>query len=469
MEYFPIFLDLKGEPALLVGAGEVAARKLALLERAGARLTVVAPEVLPAIRARAQQGRLELRERPFEPADLEGMHIVIVATGQRALNGWIARLCRAARIPVNVVDDREASSFIVPALVDRDPVLLAISTAGTSPVLARRLRERLEALLPRRLGSLARWLEELRARSRRGGRGTAERRRFFEALIDGVAASRWLAGDEQGARRAARELAETGALRRRGEVTLVGAGPGAAELMTLRGLRALQDADVIFHDRLVSPEVLELARRDARRVAVGKHPGGGGSAQQDINAQLIEEARRGRRVVRLKGGDPFVFGRGGEELEALSAAGIPFSVVPGITAASGCAAYAGIPLTHRALAHGVTFVTAHAEADGALDWRALARPAHTVVFYMGLARLEAIVARLLEHGADPARPAAIVSRGTTPEQRVLGAPLSGIAARAAGAQLAAPAILVVGEVAALHDSLAWFGLEAADVALTRSA
>lgn len=467
VNYFPIFFDLRQQPVLIVGAGAVAARKLALLERSGAQLTVVAPRVDTVIRARAERGALRLHEREFRPADLEGARLVIVATRHRALNRFIARLCEARSIPVNVVDDRTASRFVMPALIDRDPVLIAVSTGGASPVLARRLRARIETLVPKRYAALAAWLEELRASTRRLLRSTADRRRFFERLVDGPAARRFLGGDVRGARRMARELLSTSsnAAPPSGEVTLVGAGPGDPELLTLRGLAALQDADLILVDRLVNPEILDLARRDARCVTVGKTPGGGGFAQDEINALMIESARRGLRVVRLKGGDPFIFGRGGEELQALALARVPFSVVPGITAASGCAAYAGIPLTHRELAHSVSFVTGHAEG-AELDWRALGRSGHTVVFYMGLARLEQIVSRLIAAGADPERPAALVAEGTSTRQRVVTAPLARIPVL--GATLTAPALLIVGEVVSLRATLAWFGLDD-EAALTESA
>lgn len=468
MNYFPVFFDLRQQRVLLVGAGEVAARKLALLERAGARIRVVAPRIDPSIRARAERSSIELDEREFRDADLDGARLVIVATPQRALNRWIAHLCEARAIPVNVVDDRAVSRFIVPALVDRDPVLIALSTGGASPVLARRLRERIEAAIPARIGALAAWLEELRVSARRLLRTVDARRRFFERLIDGAAARRFLAGDRRGAARVARELLVSTSARgaAHGEVTLVGAGPGDPELLTLRGLRALQDADVILYDRLVNPAILDLARRDARRIAVGKAAGGGGAEQEEINALMIAEARAGRRVVRLKGGDPLIFGRGGEELVALAHAQLPFAVVPGITAASGCAAYAGIPLTHRELAHGLTFVTGHAERA---DWAALARPGHTAVFYMGLARLAHIVARLIEHGAEPERPAALIADGTSERQRVVTAPLGQLLAARDTASLTGPVLLIVGEVVSLHAVLGWFGVDAESTPLTQSA
>ena len=468
MNYFPVFFDLAGQKVLIVGGGEVALRKVSLLERTGALISLVAPDIAPELKERAAAGKLQLAVREFAPEDLDGVRLVIVATSRRAVNRWIANLSESRNIPVNVVDDREASRFIVPAIIDRDPVLVAVSTGGTSPVLARRLREKLEAFIPTRIGELASWLRALRASTRKKLRDTDERRRFFEAVVDGPAARRFIEGDSQGAHRIAQQLLATTstAPRAAGEVTLVGAGPGDPELLTLKALRALQDADVILHDRLVPAEVLDLARRDAARICVGKAAGNIGSTQDEINALLIEHANLGKRVVRLKGGDPFVFGRGGEELQALAAAKINFSVVPGITAATGCAAYAGIPLTHRDYAQSVTFVTGHTQDEGKEpDWRALATPGTTAVFYMGLARLDHIVERLLEHGAPAIRPAGIIAQGTTANQRVITATLATIRSASADANLESPALLVVGDVVALHSTLAWFN---ADVALDLS-
>jgi uroporphyrin-III C-methyltransferase / precorrin-2 dehydrogenase / sirohydrochlorin ferrochelatase len=459
LNYFPVFFDLNGQKVLVVGGGEVALRKVCLLERAGALITLVAPQIAPELEDRAAAGKLKLEIREFIPADLDGARLVIVATSRRAVNRWIATLSDSRAIPVNVVDDREASRFIVPAIIDRDPVLVAVSTGGTSPVLARRLRERLEAFIPKRFGDLAMWLRDLRKLSRERLHGTDERRRYFEAIVDGAAARRFIDGDQRGAQRIALKLLETSstAPRAAGEVTLVGAGPGDPELLTLKALRALQDADVILHDRLVPAAVLDFARRDALRIGVGKSAGGLSTPQERINELMINYARQGRRVVRLKGGDPFVFGRGGEELEALRRAGINYSVVPGITAATGCAAYAGIPLTHREYAHSVSFVTGHADQDGnEPDWRSLARPGATAVFYMGLARLDHIVGKLLEHGAIASRPAALIAQGTTVDQRVIGATLATIRDASSGANLTSPTLLVVGDVVALHSTLAWF-------------
>ena len=461
MNYFPVFFDLKGQNVLVVGGGDVALRKISLLERSGAVITLVAPEIVPELRQRGAAGHLKVKAREFVPSDLDGARLVIVATSRRAINRWIAKLSDARAIPVNVVDDREASRFIIPAIVDRDPVLVAVSTGGTSPVLARRLRERLEASIPKRMGDLALWLRGLRRTSMARLRDTKERRRFFETIVDGPAARRFIDGDSQGALRIAQRLLSRTATapRASGEVTLVGAGPGDPELLTLKALRALQDADVVFHDRLVSDAILDFARRDATRICVGKSAGGIGTTQSEINHLLIRHATEGKRVVRLKGGDPFIFGRGGEELEALALAQIDFSVVPGVTAASGCAAYAGIPLTHREYAHSVSFVTGHADENGKQpDWRALAFPGATAVFYMGLARLDHIVSKLLEHGAAVTLPAAIVARGTLPNQRIIAATLGTILDAASRAALESPALLVVGEVVALQSKLAWFSL-----------
>ena len=471
MQYFPAFFDLTGQKVLIVGGGEVALRKLVLLTRSGANVTVVAPQVLPEFGAQAAGGTISVAVREFIPSDLDGARLVIVATSRRAVNRWIAALSEARGVPVNVVDDREASRFSVPALIDRDPVLVAISTGGTSPVLARRLRERLEALIPKRFGELALWLQALRRAARWRLRNPGARRRYFEHIVDGAAARRFVAGDTHGAESLAQQLLArtSGSPREPGEVTLVGAGPGDPELLTLKALRALQDADVILHDRLVPRAVLDMARRDAKQISVGKAAGGTGRTQAEINALLIEHALQGKRVVRLKGGDPFIFGRGGEELEALQQARIPFSVIPGITAAAGCAAYAGIPLTHRDHAHSVTFVTGHGDGGGhEPDYQALAKPGITAVFYMGLARVEQIAARLVQHGAPEALPAALIAQGTLDDQRVITGTLATIAADAARAGLESPALLVVGEVVSLHGSLAWFSA-GAQLEVSRSA
>jgi uroporphyrin-III C-methyltransferase / precorrin-2 dehydrogenase / sirohydrochlorin ferrochelatase len=446
MDYLPVFLRLTGVAAVVVGGGHVAARKVDWLLKTGARVTVLAPQLGPALALRVARGELIHLAEPFAPARLAGAVAVIAASDDPGVNAAVSRAARVRGIPVNVVDSAELSSFIFPAIIDRSPIVVAVSSAGASPVLARRVRAQIEALLPARLGALARFLGARRAAVRRA-LAPGARRPFWERLINGRAAGEVLVGDEAAAAATfARELRTTGD--GPGEVYLIGAGPGDPDLLTLRALQLLQQADVILYDRLVPDAILERARRDAERVFVGKETGDQ-TQQSRINELLVSLARAGKRVARLKGGDSYVFGRGGEEVEVLARAGIPYRVVPGITAALGAAAAADIPLTHRRLAHTVTLVSGHAAADDSLDWRALARPQQTVVFYMAVAQLPRIVARLRAAGAPADLPAAIVEQATLPAQRVLRAPLASLATLAAREQVAAPALLIVGEVTTL--------------------
>ncbi len=468
MDYFPIFLRLANEPVLVVGGGAVAERKIDLLLRTSAQVRVIAPELVPGLAERAAAGEIAHIATEFSPEHLDGVRLAIAATDKRAINAWVARQAERRNIPVNVVDDRELSRFIVPAIVDRSPVVVAVGSSGDAPVLTRRLRERLESFLPQRLGALARLAGKLRPTIKTRIENPARRRRFWENFFDGTLAADVLAGREDTADptlpdRIADSFAQiVSATPDAGEVVLVGAGPGDPGLLTLRGLRALQNADVILYDRLVSAEILDLARRDAERINVGKTAGGAQVSQEEINTLLVQLAQQGKRVCRLKGGDPFIFGRGGEELEALAAAGVRFEVVPGVTAAAGCAAYAGIPLTHRDHAQSLVFVTGHTKDEGgdALDWDQLARPAQTVVFYMGLGHLERIVSRLRAHGAPESRAAAIVEQGTRAEQRVVTGTLADLAQKARQADIQSPALLIVGEVTRLHETLQWFNAAA---------
>jgi uroporphyrin-III C-methyltransferase/precorrin-2 dehydrogenase/sirohydrochlorin ferrochelatase len=468
MDYFPIFLRLAGEPVLVVGGGEVAARKIDLLLRTSAQVRVIAPELVPGLAERAAAGEITHVATEFRPEHLDGMRLAIAATSKRAINAWVARQAERRNIPVNVVDDRELSRFIVPAIVDRSPVIVAVGSSGDAPVLTRRLRERLESFLPQRLGALAKLAGKLRPTIKGRIESPARRRRFWENFFDSALAADVLAGREDAAHPATFErVVDSSAHIARtpenmGEVALVGAGPGDPGLLTLRALRALQNADVILYDRLVSADVLDLARRDAERIYVGKSAGGAQTSQDEINALLVQLAHQGKRVCRLKGGDPFIFGRGGEELEALAAAGVRYEVVPGVTAAAGCAAYAGIPLTHRDHAQTLVFVTGHTKGeDGALDWDQLARPSQTVVFYMGLGHLEQILSRLRAHGAPESRAAAIVEQGTRAEQRVVTGTLADLSQKARQADVQSPALLIVGEVTRLHETLRWFSAAAA--------
>jgi len=452
MEYLPLFLRLRSRPVLVVGGGVVALRKVAWLLRTGARITVVAPVLHPELAARAARGELRHIAAGFDPALLADAVLVVSATDAADTNRAVSQAARARGVPVNVVDDASLSSFIFPAIVERAPLLVAVSTAGEAPVLARRVREQIEALLPARLGSLARFMGARRATVQRALRRGA-RRAFWERLLAGPVGERVLAGDERGAEHAlARELltsrltssaAGSGGI---GEVYLIGAGPGDPDLLTLRALQLLQQADVILYDRLVSPQVLERARRDAERIFVGKELGDH-DQQQRINDLLVRLAREGKRVARLKGGDPFVFGRGGEEIEVLAAHDIPYRVVPGITAALGAAASAAIPLTHRRLADSVTFVNGHQGDAASVDWRFYADPRHTVVFYMAVAQLPDVVARLRAAGAAPRHPAALIERATLPGERTLRGSLADIATLAREQRVAAPALLIVGNVA----------------------
>ena len=459
VDYLPVFLDLRGREVLLVGGGAVAARKAELLLAAGARLRVVAPERCVDLAALCAASGAEYQATGFEATQLAGMAFAIAATDDAAVNLAVCAAGRAAGVWVNAVDDPAASSCLMPAIVDRSPLIVAIGTGGASPTLARRVRAQIEALLPERLGLLARRAGQWRAQVRAALPQLVQRQRFWEDFLDSALAQQLLAGSCDEARLQAgfdAQLAAAGGgsvpiHAVRGAVWLVGAGPGDPDLLTLRAQQILQQCDVVLYDRLVPETVLARVRRDAERIDVGKQPGRHRTTQAHIHELLIGHARRGRRVVRLKGGDPLVFGRGGEELLALTQAGIPAIVVPGVTAALGAAASGAIPLTHRGVAQSVCFVTAMGEAAASLDWRALAAPLQTVVFYMGVAQLPQIVARLLEHGAPASRGAAIVERATLPAQRVIGGTLADIAAAATAAAVGAPALLIVGDVARFAD------------------
>jgi uroporphyrin-III C-methyltransferase / precorrin-2 dehydrogenase / sirohydrochlorin ferrochelatase len=447
MDYLPIFIAVKDHPAVVVGGGQVAHRKVEWLLAAQARVTVVAPELGAELAELCKRGAIEHVLADFAPEQLRHASLAIAATDSPEVNAAVALAARTRRVPVNVVDSPELSSFIFPAIIDRSPVIVAVGSGGRAPVLVRRVRAQIEALLPAKLGALARFMGERRAAVKQA-LAPAGRRPFWERIIGGAVGSQVLAGEEARAHAVfAAELSVSGAPAQVGEVYLIGAGPGDPDLLTLRAAQLLQQADVVLYDRLVSDAVLARARRDAQRIFVGKEPGDSQGAQARIHALLIQHARAGLRVARLKGGDPFIFGRGGEEIEALAAHGIPYVIVPGITAALGAAASAGIPLTHRKLASSVTFAAGHALDDGALDWNAFARPNHTVVFYMGVTHLSRIIARLRASGASADHPAAIIERATLPEQRVVSGTLATLEALAAGAAIAAPALLIVGEVA----------------------
>ena len=468
---FPLFADLRGRRVLVVGGGAVARRKIAALLEADAQVVVGAPDLDESLHVLAGQGRIEHYHGRFHPSWLDDVWLVVAATDCAQTNTEVAVAAQARRLWANVVDDAGQSSVQVPSRIERGPLQIAISSGGGAPMLARHLRERLEIQLDESLGALAELLTHQRDRIRARFPELGTRRRFFERLLAGSLPSLLRRGDVGKAQQAFDESLESPTSPGRGSVALVGAGPGDPGLLTLRGLRLLNEADVILHDRLVSPEVLALARRDAERVEVGKQAGKHHAPQDTIHALMLAHARAGRRVVRLKGGDPFVFGRGGEELEFLRAHGIDFEVVPGITAALACAAYAGVPLTHRDHAQSARLVTAHcADSSGtaggtssdALDWAALAQERQTLAIYMGVAALPRLRDRLIEHGRGGDTPFALVENGSRPEQRVITGTLKELPEIARARAVQSPALLLLGEVAALAGSLHWYGAKPLD-------
>jgi uroporphyrin-III C-methyltransferase/precorrin-2 dehydrogenase/sirohydrochlorin ferrochelatase len=457
MDYFPLFAKLNDKRCLVVGGGAVAYRKVRALRTSGARVTVNTPDLNDELSALAAAGDIEHYPGAFEPGLIHEHLIIIAATSDPQVNRAVADAASQANRLCNVVDDGETSGFIMPSTIDRSPVIVAISTGGQSPVLARMLRQRLDEWLPARIGPLAEWAGQWRQKVKARFQSHDSRLRFWERILDGRIAEQVLADNSAAATQAMmRELSAEPATAERGEAWIVGAGPGDPELITLRGSRLLQTADVVLHDRLVANELLQLARRDADLICVGKQADGPSTPQADINAMLIDLVQRGKRVCRLKGGDPFLFGRGGEEIDALSRAGLPYQVVPGISAANGCAASAGIPLTHRDVSGAVTFVTGYRSAEHRdSDWERLAAYRHTLVIYMGSGQLEHICRQLMHYGRAHHTPAALIENGTTEQQRVLGGTLDDIAILAATAQIHSPALLIVGEVVDKADKLNW--------------
>ncbi len=461
MDSLPLFHKLRGNRCLVVGGGSIAQRKLRQLLAAGAEVDLVAPKINAEIQQTATESSdLSLYHRKFQAEDIEGAVLVVVATDDHILNEWISRLCREQCKPVNVVDSPELCTVTFPSIVDRSPLQIAISSNGKAPVLARMLRTRLESDIPAGYGRLAELAGRFRDAVKQKFNHLSDRRYFWESVFEGDIAELVFSGkSELAGERLKQALAER-APAKVGEVYLVGGGPGDPDLLTFRALRLMQKADIVLYDRLVSKEVLELVRRDAEMIYVGKTAGDHPVSQENINAKLVEYARQGHRVLRLKGGDPFIFGRGGEEIAHLHDAGISFQVVPGITAASGCASYAGIPLTHRDFAQSVRFVTGH-QKDGVFDlnWGDLTAPGQTLVFYMGLNGLETISRELIAHGMAADMPAALVEKGTTPRQQVFTATIETLpeVVRKGGAK--APTLIIVGEVVRLRDSLSWFKVE----------
>lgn len=457
MDLLPLFHNLRGRRCLVVGGGDVALRKLRQLIDAGATVEVIAPDINTAICEIAERHTLSLKQRPFGEEDIAGAALVVAATNDQSLNERVSRLAQGANIPVNVVDSPELCTVVFPSIVDRSPVQIAISSGGNAPVLARMLRTRLEGLIPAGYGKLAALAGKYRDRVKTRIDSSLARKAFWEEVFEGdiaelVYSERLKEADER-----LEQKLEEQQPSNVGEVYLVGGGPGDPDLLTFRALRLMQKADIVLYDRLVSKEVMALVRRDAELVYVGKTAGDHPVTQENINEKLAEYALQGKRVLRLKGGDPFIFGRGGEEIAHLAERGVPFQVVPGITAASGCASYAGIPLTHRDYAQSVRFVTGHLK-DHSLDlnWHDLVAPNQTLVFYMGLSGLESICKELIAHGKSATTPAALVEKGTTARQRVFIGDLITLPDIVRKADAKAPTLIIVGDVVKLHDKLSWF-------------
>ena len=457
MDYLPIFLDVKGKKCLVIGGGEVSLRKTSLLVQAGALVTIVSPEINPALCGLA--GTTHIAER-YKASHLDHHILVIAATDEEETNSAVSKDAKQRNIPVNVVDNPALCTFIMPSILDRSPIVVAFSSGGASPVLIRMLRGTLETMIPQAYSQLASFSARFRSAVKKHITNPAKRRIFWENVFEGPIAEKVFAGDEAAAESMLQAMMESeskGQQITTGEVFLVGAGPGDPDLLTFKALRLMQKADVVLYDNLVSKPILEMTRRDAERIFVGKMRGNHTLPQEGINDLLVRLALEGKRVLRLKGGDPFIFGRGGEEIEKLAEHKINFQVVPGITAASGVSTYAGIPLTHRDYAQSCVFVTGHLKDNSMdLDWEMLARPKQTIVVYMGLQGLNMLSAQLIKHGLDGSTPAAIVQQGTTPHQRVVSGTLASLPGLPEVKTLQAPTLIIVGGVVSLREKLNWF-------------
>ncbi len=460
MNYFPLFIRLQGRACLVVGGGQVALRKINWLLKAGAKITVTAPEVCGGLRDLVHAQSLDWIQGEFSSAELslQGFYLIIAATNDEQLNSRVASQAAGAGVHCNVASNTEEGDVILPSIIDRSPLVVALHSGGKSPTITRFLKRQLDAFIPRDIARLVDWAEQWRSGVKLGIASVLRRQRFWDRLLSGVAAEYVMSGDRAAADHELQQrLAAANAGKLEGEVFLVGAGPGDPELLTLKALRLIQQADVVLYDRLVSEPILGLLPENCERIYVGKRQADHALPQTDINQTLVDLAKQGRNVLRLKGGDPFIFGRGGEEIELLAENNVPFQVVPGITAASGCAAYSGIPLTHRDYSQSVRFVTGHLKSDETnLPWPELAQEAQTLVFYMGLTGLERICRSLIEHGRHKDTPAAIIERGTTPNQRVITATLETLSAEIDRQTVRAPTLLVIGEVVNLQKKLQWY-------------
>lgn len=458
MDFLPIFLNIKDKACLVVGGGEVATRKVMLLLQAGAQVSVVAPELDSALNKYVASNKIRHNAECFQSGHLHNIVLVIAATNDRTINQQVSEAARQREIPVNVVDSPELCTFIMPSIVDRSPLIIAVSSGGRSPVLARLLRAQLETIIPVAYARIATIAGKFRQHVKQHFTHSEKRRVFWEKILQGPFTEMVLAGKYKTAQDYLLQcLQQAKDEPLQGEVYLVGAGPGNPDLLTFRAMRLMQQADVVVYDRLVSAAILDMVRRDATRIYAGKERNCHTLKQESINQLLVRLAKEGKRVLRLKGGDPFIFGRGGEEIETLAAHHIPFQVVPGITAASGVAAYSGIPLTHRDYAQSCIFVTGHLKNNTIdLDWQHLARPNQTIVIYMGLLGLPVLCQQLIVHGLPSSTPTAIIQQGTTQKQKIVTGTLQTLPNLAAAANLTPPTLIIVGEVVKLHKKLAWF-------------
>ena len=464
MQALPIFFNIKNRHCVVIGGGDVAMRKVSMLLKASAAVTIYSPKICHELQDLADAQKIKFVQTNFEENQLVGACMVIAATDDEAVNEAVSIAAKAQNIPVNVVDAPDLCTFTMGSIIDRSPVVIAISSEGNAPVLARYIRAKIETMLPATYGRIADIAGEFREQVKAKFGTTQARRIFWEGILQGPVVERVLSGQEQAARELLQNiLNDTDATANKGEVFLVGGGPGDPDLLTFRALRLMQQCDVCVYDKLVSPEVMELVRRDAELIFVGKSRDQHTMPQEEINELLVKLALQGKRVLRLKGGDPFIFGRGGEEIETLMQHGVPFQVVPGITAANGVSSYAGIPLTHRDYAQACLFITGHLKAkEGSteltldLDWVAMSRPRQTVVIYMGLVGLKEICEKLIEHGVASTMPVAVVQQGTTQRQKVVTATLANLSEKVAAAGMKPPCLTIIGEVVRLREKLNWF-------------
>ena len=458
MQALPIFFNIKNRHCIVIGGGDIAVRKVTMLLKADAAVTLFSPEICHELQTLVDAKKIKYVQANYEQNQLEGACLVVAATDDHAVNEAVSVAAKARSIPVNVVDAPDLCTFTMGSIIDRSPVVIAVSSEGNAPVLARYIRTKIETMLPASYGRIAAIAGEFRDQVKAKFATTQARRRFWEGVLQGPMVERVLSGQEQAARELLQNLInDADSASKKGEVFLVGGGPGDPDLLTFRALRLMQQCDVCVYDKLVSHEVMELVRRDAELIYVGKARDQHTMPQEEINELLARLALEGKRVLRLKGGDPFIFGRGGEEIETLMQHGVPFQVVPGITAANGVSSYAGIPLTHRDYAQACLFITGHLR-DGTLDldWQAMARPNQTVVVYMGLVGLAQICEKLIEHGVSASMPVAVVQQGTTPRQKVVTATLTDLAEKVAAAEMKPPCLTIIGEVVKLREKLNWF-------------